>query len=56
MFQRIVGLLAVSATLVGLLSAPTVHAREGNSMGHGIKCYWVMGNDGVYHQVCRKGI
>jgi hypothetical protein len=56
MFTRILGLLAVVATLSGLLSTPTVHAREGDSMGHGIKCYWVLGNDGVYHQVCRKGI
>jgi len=56
MFHRIVGLLAVATTVVGLLSAPTVHAREGNSQGHGIKCYWVLGADGAYHQVCSKGI
>lgn len=50
-------LLAAAAALALSLLAPSVaQAREGQSAGHGIKCYWVLGADGVYHQVCRKGI
>lgn len=48
--------LAASAALSPLSAA----AREGNSIGGGVKCYWVLVSsvNGVnsYQQVCRKGI
>ena len=48
-------------TAVAALVAPAVaSAREGNSIGHGVKCYWVLVSsiNGVntYQQVCRKGV
>lgn len=58
---RFTTLFATFALLAGGLvtSVPAV-AREGNSMGHGVKCYWVLTSsaNGVntYKQVCRKGI
>lgn len=48
--------LALFTLGTALLAPLPAQAREGNSMGHGIKCYWVLGADGAYHQVCRKGI
>jgi hypothetical protein len=53
---------ALSATLAApalTFSLPAA-AGEGNSIGHGVKCYWVLVSsvNGVntYQQVCRKGI
>lgn len=52
--------LAIAATALNFsLIAPSL-AREGNSMGKGIKCYWVLvsttNGTNTYQQVCRKGI
>ncbi len=54
-------LAATAAVLLAGLAAPTsAQAGEGTSMGHGVKCYWVLvstvGNVNTYQQVCRKGI
>jgi len=42
-----------------VFSAPAA-AREGNSIGGGVKCYWVLvssvGSTNTYKQVCRKGV
>lgn len=54
--------LALSAVLAvpALLTHTAAVAREGNSMGHGVKCYWVVVSsvNGVntMQQVCRKGV
>jgi|JI8StandDraft_2_1071088.scaffolds.fasta_scaffold03114_9 hypothetical protein len=53
--------LVATVTAVGALLAPAVAtAREGNSIGHGVKCYQVLVSsiNGVntYKQVCRKGV
>lgn len=54
--------LALSAVLAvpALLAHTPAVAREGNSMGHGVKCYWVVVSsvNGVntMQQVCRKGV
>lgn len=46
--------LALSATLV----SPAL-AKNGVSLGHGVKCTWVLvssvGSTNTYTQVCRKG-
>lgn len=54
--------LALSLTLAApalTFSTPAV-AREGNSIGHGVKCYWVLvssvNGTNTYQQVCRKGV
>lgn len=51
--------LAAAALLAAGLTAPAA-AREGNSVGHGVKCAWVLVSsvNGVntYQYVCRKGI
>lgn len=51
--------LAAAAMLSAGLTAPAA-AREGNSVGHGVKCYWVLvssvNNVNTYNYVCRKGI
>lgn len=48
--------LATSASL----SLPVARAEGGQSIGHGIKCYWVpvVQADGstIYTRVCRKGV
>lgn len=55
--SRIALIAAVAATVFTALALPArAVASEGQSRGHGIKCYWVMGADGMLHQVCRKGI
>ncbi len=50
--------LALTSLSFGLVN-PTF-AREGNSIGHGVKCYWVLVSSAnganTYKQVCRKGI
>lgn len=51
----ILGLAAAAS-----LSVPVARAEGGQSIGHGIKCYWVpvVQADGttVYQRVCRKGV
>lgn len=46
--------------LVSLLAPMQATAREGNSIGGGVKCYWalVSSANGVntYQQICRKGV
>ena len=50
--------IAAASLNIGLIT-PSI-AREGNSIGGGVKCYWVLVSsaNGVnsYQQVCRKGI
>ena len=63
MFKKIAArtvAIAIAATALNFsLVAPSM-AREGNSIGKGVKCYWalVSTTNGVntYQQVCRKGI
>lgn len=51
---------ALTVLAAGLLPAAPALAREGNSIGHGVKCYWVLTSSAngvnVYKQVCRKGV
>lgn len=60
MRKSLITLLAVSLTAAAAFIAPTARAEGGQSVGHGIKCYWVpvVQADGstVYTRVCRKGI
>lgn len=58
---RITAALATLSLLAGgLVTSVPAFAREGNSIGHGVKCYWVLTSsaNGVntYKQVCRKGV
>lgn len=52
--------LAIATTAFNFSLVTPSTAREGNSIGHGVKCYWVLVSsaNGVnsYQQVCRKGI
>lgn len=56
---RMIAIAIASTSLSFGIVSPSV-AREGNSMGKGVKCYWVLVSsaNGVnsYQQVCRKGI
>lgn len=65
MIKSIRSRIVLSAALFGLaatsLLAPmSAAAREGNAVGGGVKCYWVLTSsvNGVntYTQVCRKGV
>ncbi len=61
-FATRIATLALSAAIAApalMFSAP-VAAKEGTSLGKGVKCYWVLvssvGANNTYKQVCRKGI
>ena len=60
MYKTLISLLTLSlVAAAATICAPAAHA-EGQSMGHGIKCYWVpvVQADGsvVYQRFCSKGV
>lgn len=60
MRKTITSLLALGLATAASLSAPVARAEGGQSIGHGIKCYWVpvvqANGTTVYERVCRKGV
>lgn len=58
--KLLVGATFASLTAAMLLAPQQASARNGNSKGHGVKCYWVAVSSDpatgshVYKQVCRK--
>ena len=60
MRKTLFSLLAASLTAAAAFSTPVARAEGGQSIGHGIKCYWVpvVQADGriVHQRVCRKGV
>jgi hypothetical protein len=58
--RSLLATLTLALGSAALLAPIAATAGEGQSQGHGIKCYWVLVSqpDGsqVYQQVCRKGI
>lgn len=60
--RKIVSCLALSFGLLslGLFSAAPASAGNSVSLGHGVKCTWVLvssvGGANTYKQLCRKGV
>jgi hypothetical protein len=58
MSRVVLSLFAASALSVSI--ATPASAREGNSIGGGVKCYYVLvsstGTSQTYKTVCRKGV
>lgn len=56
---RSIAVVASSLLLSAALVGPAA-ARNGSSLGHGVKCTWVLvssvGGVNTYKQVCRKGV
>lgn len=61
MQKHIARLLAVTlaALTLSLGAAPAI-AKNSNSLGHGVKCSWVLvssvNGSNVYQNVCRRGV
>ena len=60
MSTRIVSAFAALTLALGLLPAAPAWAGNSTSLGHGVKCTWVLvssvGGVNTYKQVCRKGV
>jgi hypothetical protein len=56
---RIAATLFAASTL-SLAAVAPAHAGNSTSLGHGVKCTWVLvsqvGSNYSYKQVCRKGV
>ena len=50
----------IAASLLTLPMETPAAAKNSNSLGHGVKCTWVLvssvNNTNTYKQVCRKGV
>lgn len=46
---------ALVLSLSSLFSSKVNAGGMCTSEGHGVKCCWVLGSDGTYTKVCRKG-
>lgn len=50
----------IAASLLTLPMVTPAAAKNSNSLGHGVKCTWVLvssvNNTNTYKQVCRKGV
>ena len=59
LLARVVLALAAASALCVTFVGPAA-AREGNSVGHGVKCYYVLVSSvngaQTYQTVCRKGV
>lgn len=59
MHKTAITLFAICLAAAASLASPTARAEGGQSVGHGIKCYWVpvvqANGTTVYERICRKG-
>ncbi|MFO1326620.1 MAG: hypothetical protein U1F56_04610 [Rubrivivax sp.] len=60
MSTRLLSALAALALTLSLAPAAPAWAGNSTSLGHGVKCTWVLvssvGGVNTYKQVCRKGV
>jgi H+/gluconate symporter-like permease len=61
MQNNIARLLALSVAVLSLsFSAAPAIAKNSNSLGHGVKCSWVLvssaNGSNVYQNICRRGV